>query len=475
MTQSISVSQEYDGRNSQREASESSPLLHKHSVSKDSASNKSSVSKLPPADRGKAAWLFLAGCFLIEGLIWGLPFSYGVFQKYYTEHEPFSQNPHGIAAIGTTTTGLLYFLSPVAVLALQRWPTYRMLMTMAGLALITVSLLIASFSTQVTELVMTQGALYGVGGAFVYNPFIFYLDEWFIERKGLAFGILWAGTGISGTIMPVVMDWGLETYGFRVTVRAWAVVMFVAILPLICLTKPRLPVPAKGTVKPLHLSFFRNTTFWIFQVGNALEGLGYFMPSIYLPTYASFIGMSSRDSTLAVSVLNCASVVGTIMMGSLTDHLHITTVLLISALGSAIAAFVLWGLAMTRAMLYVFALAYGVFAGGYAATWTGCVVEVQRTSRNAETGVVIGMMAATRGVGAVASGPLSEKLLGLRPWKGPMVGAYGTKYGILCLFTGSTALLGGLGAIQRIRLWNADDEDVESIGEIRRTHEDVRD
>lgn len=162
-------------------------------------------------------------------------------------------------------------------------------------------------------------------------------------------------------------------------------------------------------------------------------------------------------------------------MGSLTNHLHITTVLLISALGSAIAAFVLWGLAMTRAMLYVFALAYGVFAGGYAATWTGCVVEVQRTSRDAETGVVIGMMAATRGVGAVASGPLSEKLLGLRPWKGPMVGAYGTKYGILCLFTGSTALLGGLGAIQRIRLWNADDEDVESIGEIRRTHEDVRD
>lgn len=210
------------------------------------------------------------------------------------------------------------------------------------------------------------------------------------------------------------------------------------------------------------------------------------MPSIYLPSkqamtcirtltdplpaYASFIGLTSRDSTLVVSVLNCASVVGTILIGSLTDHLHITTVLLISALGSTIAAFVLWGFAMTKAMLYVFALAYGIFAGGYAATWTGCVVEVQRTSRDAETGVVIGMMAATRGVGAVTSGPLSEKLLSLRPWKGPVVGAYGTKYGILFLFTGSTALLGALGAIQRIRLWHTNDEDVESIGVIRRAH-----
>ncbi len=193
-----------------------------------------------------------------------------------------------------------------------------------------------------------------------------------------------------------------------------------------------------------------------------------------LPAYAASIGLSSVDSTLAVSVLNCASVVGTILMGSLTDHLHITTVLLISALGSALAAFVLWGFAMTKAMLYVFALAYGIFAGGYAATWTGCVVEVQRTSRDAETGVVIGMMAATRGVGAVASGPLSEKLLRLRPWKGQMPGAYGTKYGILFLFTGSTALLGGLGVLQRIRLWEMGDKDVESITEIRRTHEDLR-
>ena len=29
-------------------------------------------SSTPPPDHGKAAWLFLAGCFLTEGLIWGI-------------------------------------------------------------------------------------------------------------------------------------------------------------------------------------------------------------------------------------------------------------------------------------------------------------------------------------------------------------------------------------------------------------------
>ena len=29
-------------------------------------------SRLPPPDRGRAAWVFLAGCFWLEGLLWGI-------------------------------------------------------------------------------------------------------------------------------------------------------------------------------------------------------------------------------------------------------------------------------------------------------------------------------------------------------------------------------------------------------------------
>jgi len=120
---------------------------------------------------------------------------------------------------------MLYFLSPVAVIALQRWPSLRLRMTLFGQAVTILALIAASFADSVTDLIFTQGALYGIGGAFLYNPFVFYLDEWFIERKGLAFGILWAGTGISGTIVPLIMEWGLERYGFRTMLRACAVVL----------------------------------------------------------------------------------------------------------------------------------------------------------------------------------------------------------------------------------------------------------
>jgi len=55
---------------------------------------------LPPADGGKDAYLFLFTCFMLEALVWGFPASYGIFQEYYTTHEPF-RGSSNIAVIGT--------------------------------------------------------------------------------------------------------------------------------------------------------------------------------------------------------------------------------------------------------------------------------------------------------------------------------------------------------------------------------------
>jgi len=62
------------------------------------------VSILPPADGGKQAWRVLAGAFMIEALVWGFPFSFGVFQEYYATHEPFASQSKGLAAVGTTAS-----------------------------------------------------------------------------------------------------------------------------------------------------------------------------------------------------------------------------------------------------------------------------------------------------------------------------------------------------------------------------------
>ena len=239
---------------------------------------------LPPADGGKDAWLFLAAAFLLEALVWGFPFSFGVFETYYSSYEPFASDSSGIAAIGTTATGMMYFAAPVVYTILRKYPRYRQASTYVGFAILLAALIAASFAQSVGALVATQGVMYAVGGALHYFPTLAYLDEWFIQRKGIAFGIICAGGGAAGVAVPFTMEWVLNHHGFRTALRAWAVAVFVLTTPFLYLMKGRLPIRSHASSAPqrIEFGFFKTSAFWILQSANVVEGLGYFLPSIYM-------------------------------------------------------------------------------------------------------------------------------------------------------------------------------------------------
>ena len=52
-------------------------------------------------------------------------------------------------------------------------------------------MLLSSFASNTTQLIATQGVLYALGGCLTYAPTVQFLEEWFVRRRGLAFGIMW--------------------------------------------------------------------------------------------------------------------------------------------------------------------------------------------------------------------------------------------------------------------------------------------
>ena len=129
---------------------------------------------LPRVDGGKQAYLFLGSCFMLEALVWGtsfpliqqesvadaiagFPWSYGVFQEYYSKNPLFADGGSSIAAIGTTQTGLMYFSAPLVAVVFQRWPQLRRPGMFVGSFLIVLSLVVASFANNVQGLLATQG------------------------------------------------------------------------------------------------------------------------------------------------------------------------------------------------------------------------------------------------------------------------------------------------------------------------------
>jgi MFS family permease len=145
--------------------------------------------------------------------------SYGVMQDYYLSHEPFVNNSSGLAAVSTTAMAIMLIGSPLVSLILQRFPSFRRSGGCVGLAIIFLGLFIASVTDDSIIVLLSQGAMYGVGALLVYFPAMFLIDEWFVERKGFAFGICWAGTGIGGAAMPFLLRWWLDAYGHRITLR----------------------------------------------------------------------------------------------------------------------------------------------------------------------------------------------------------------------------------------------------------------
>lgn len=269
----------------------------------------------------------------------------------------------------------------------------------------------------------------------------------------IAYGVMWAGTGVSGICVPLGMNWGLTRFGHSTMLRAWAITVVVLSAPLLFYVKPRIPLSMSARPRKLDMAFLRTSTFWILQTGNVLESLGFFIPNIWLPTYARSIGLSSLAGTITVMLFNSTSVLGQILLGALVDRMHVTNVILISTVGATFSIFIFWGLAASLPLLYVFSLIYGLFAGGFTSTWTGVIREVQKKERGTEAGLIFGLLCAGRGVGSVLSGPLSEALLRNKPWAGEAGLGYGTGYGGLIVFTGVSATLGGVSWVGRRVGW----------------------
>ena len=137
------------------------------------------------------------------------------------------------------------------------------------------------------------------------------------------------------------------------------------------------------------------------------------------------------------------------MQGVLVDRFHVTVAIAVASLGSMLSILVFWGLTQSQAMLYVFAILWGLSGGGYAACWSGCAKAMRGSCNNLDTGLVISLMCTGKGIASVIGGPLSEQLLGVGDWQGARF-AYGSQYGALIVFAGITAMLGGVACAGRL-------------------------
>ena len=396
--------------------------------------------------------------------------TYGVYQEYYTANWTLSGSASGTGVIGTTQNGVMYMSMPfLFALFSRRWAHYRRLASVIGVVLTCLSFLLSSYSTNVWHLILTQGVLAALGCALIYSPTTLTLGEWFsTSNRALAYGIILSSKNIVGSTCPFLVRYLLDVYGFRVTLRIWTAVVAGSALAAIYLIPIHPSSASSATYRSRRLpwSFLRHRTFWIYAIATMLQSSGYGIPQTYINTYASNVTtLSQTASTLLLTLFNLPGIISSSFFGYLNSgkrfSLSASTVATISGLSSALSAFILWGFASKHdsamALLSLFSITFGFFAGGYSAIWGGMINEMESEGRGrneaVDTGVLYGLLNGARGLGYVSGGLAGVPLVKAGLGSGMHGGAYGTSYGPLIVFTGLCSIMGGWSVVWKGGKW----------------------
>ncbi|KAL8660020.1 MAG: hypothetical protein Q9202_006846 [Teloschistes flavicans] len=368
--------------------------------------------QLEQADGGVVAWRNLIAAFMFEALLWGFPISFGVFQAHYSKLPQFKGNPH-VTLVGTMASGIPYLGAPFMAAFVRHYQRYRYAIIWVGWPLCILGLVAGSFANSVGALIVTQGVMYGsrnaAGFLILYWPILSVVNEWWISRRGMAFGFITSAAGASGIAMPFIIETLLARYGYKTTLRAVAVAMVLLTGPLIPMIRGRLPPAQASIATRTDWSFVRKPLFIVYCTANAAQGLGFFFPSLFLPSYAASIGLGGKQGALLLALMNLGQVLGQWTFGILSDRMSLNPLLVLSTSVAAIAAFTSWGLAQDLAPLVVFALVFGFFAYGFCSMRArmGTAVSEEPTAALATFGIFV----CCQGLGNVLAGPISVALL----------------------------------------------------------------
>ncbi|KAG8157901.1 hypothetical protein KVR01_012173 [Diaporthe batatas] len=326
---------------------------------------------LAPVDGGLAAWRLLCAAFVFEALLWGFPLSFGVFQEYYSKTPEFADNRY-ISIVGTIASGFGYLGAPVIMPLVQRYQRCQRQMIWVGCV------------------------AYGVGFLIFYYPILSMVNEYWIARRGMAYGVLCGASGVSGTVMPFVLQALLAKYGYRITLRAVAVALTVLTGPFIPLLKGRLPPSERANIPRMKWDFFRR--------------FGYFFPALYLPSYASSLRLGSKSGALLLALMSVFQVGGQLVFGFLSDRkVPLNVLACLSTVVAAVACFTMWRLAESLTVLIFFAIVYGFFAAGFTSIWARMSTAV--TDDVTAGPIVFTLLNFGKGIGNVLAGPIGGLLI----------------------------------------------------------------
>jgi MFS family permease len=329
-------------------------------------------------------WFVVAGAFAVTFVGFGSAYSFSAF-LISLQHD-FAAS-RGSVSLVFSLAGFFYFgLGVVTGPLADRWGAKGL--AVAGMILVGIGLAAASVARSLTEVYLAYGLGVGLGIGCSYVPAVGAVQRWFVRRRGFASGLAVSGIGVGTLVVPPLASWLIETLGWRETYLAFGIFAVVVGggMALMIEDDPRrrglapdgdaLRSDAQPSVvagAPLA-SALTSRRFIGLYAACFICSFGLFVPFVHLIPYALDHGVAQSAAVLLVGAIGVGSTAGRFLLGGLADRLGRPLSFLLMFVGMGF-SFVVWFFSTSLWPLALFALAYGVFYGGFVALAPAIVID----------------------------------------------------------------------------------------------------
>jgi MFS family permease len=236
--------------------------------------------------------------------------------------------------------------------------------------------------------------LIGLSSAATFGPLMAEASHWFERYRGLAVAIAASGNYVGGTMWPPLVNWGIQTYGWRAT--HIAIGIFTALAMTLALIVLRLMMGA-GTRRShvnappprLELRLSTNALTAILSLASISCCVAMSMPQVHIVAYCGDLGYGVARGAEMLSLMLGFGIISRIGSGFLADRIGGIHTLLIGSIaqGSALLLYLFFD-GLTS--LYIISAMFGLFQGGIVPSYAIIVREAMPASEAAtRIGIVI--------------------------------------------------------------------------------------
>src|ERR1700688_205437 len=243
--------------------------------------------------------------------------------------------------------------------------------------------------------------LIGLGTSATFAPLMAEASHWFERYRGLAVTIVASGNYVGGTIWPPLVNWGVQSMGWRTTHIAIGVSCTLAMTLLLLLLRAQIggaAVRDHDNAPPprVDLNLSTNALTALLCIASISCCVAMAMPQVHSVAYCGDLGYGVARGAEMLSLMMAFGVVSRIGSGFLADRIGGIRTLLIRSLAEGFALlFYLFFDGLSS--LYIISAMFGLFQGGIVPSYA-IIVREAMPAREAATRVGIVILASVVGM-----------------------------------------------------------------------------